>query len=541
MAEAFNAPAWLVDRHLNAGLGDRIAYRCLDSAITYSSLATETWRAARMLHLLGVGPGDRVLMLVLDEPAFPALYLGAMRVGAVAVPVSTMLRPHDVAVIAADANPLVVVASEPLEAHMRAAVAAAAGAGTAACVGVLVDSALWAPPLGTPDEDCRFDSSKTLLWSNFADSSEVLAAPTNDHTPGFWLYTSGTTGRPKAAVHTHGDIKGVADTYARSVLAIGPDDVCYSVAKLFFAFGLGNCLFFPLSVGASAVIDPRPPTPAIVADNAQRHRPSLFFAPPGFCAALVDSTVPADTFASVRATVTAGETLPAEVYRRFKERFGVEMLDGIGSTEALHIFISNHPGDVRPGSTGRVVDGYKVRLTDDHGDEIRSASAQGALWVWGPSVTNGYWARPETNKTTFLDAWCRTGDIYRRDEEGYYYFVGRNSDMIKAGGIWVSPAEVEAALIEHPGVLEAAVVGGRSAQGLEITVAFVVAAAGHKIDTATLITHCKQRLASFKRPREILVVDSLPKTATGKIQRFALRTRLEGEMPPAATNLAPSV
>ena len=545
MTEPFNAPAWLVDRHLNAGLGDRIAYRCLDSAITYSTLATETWRAARMLHELGVGPGDRVLMLVLDEPAFPALYLGAMRVGAVAVPVSTMLRPHDVAVIAADAIPRVVIASRPLEAHMRAAIAAAdaaaAGASTAAGVGVLVDTAFAAPPLGSPDDDTPRDGSGVLLWSNFIDSREVPSPPTDNRTPGFWLYTSGTTGQPKAAVHTHGDIKGVADTYARSVLAIDPDDVCYSVAKLFFAFGLGNCLFFPLSVGASAVIDPRPPTPAIVADNAQRHQPSLFFAPPGFCAALVDSAVSADTFASLRATVTAGETLPAEVYRRFKERFGVEMLDGIGSTEALHIFISNHPGDVRPGSTGRVVDGYKVRLTDDHGDEIRSASAQGALWVRGPSVTQGYWARPETNKATFLDAWCRTGDVYRRDEEGYYYFVGRNSDMIKAGGIWVSPAEVEAALIEHPGVLEVAVVGGRSAEGLEITVAFVVAAAGHQIDTAALITHCKQRLASFKRPREIFLVDSLPKTATGKIQRFALRTRLEGEVPPAATNLAPSL
>ena len=543
MGETFNAPAWLVDRHLNAGLGDRIAYRCSELAVTYSTLASETWRAARMLHELGVEPGDRVLMLVLDEPAFPALYLGAMRVGAVAVPVSTMLRPHDVAVIAADAIPRVVIASRPLEAHMRAALSAAdstAGTGSAACIGVLVDTELGAHPLGTAHDDSRHDMSGVLLWSNFADSREIPSTPTDYHTPGFWLYTSGTTGQPKGAVHTHGDIKGVTDTYARSVLAIGPDDVCYSVAKLFFAFGLGNCLFFPLSVGASAVIDPRPPTPAIVADMAVRHRPTLFFSPPGFCAALVDSAVPADTFASLRATVTAGETLPAEVYRRFKDRFGVEMLDGIGSTEALHIFISNHPGDVRPGSTGRVVDGYEVRLTDDQGDEIRTADARGALWVRGPSVTQGYWARPETNKTTFLDSWCRTGDVYRRDEEGYYFFVGRNSDMIKTGGIWVSPAEVEAALIEHPGVLEAAVVGGRSAEGLETTVAFVVAAAGHQIDTATLIAHCKQRLASFKRPREIFVVDSLPKTATGKIQRFALRTRLEGEMPPAATNLAPS-
>jgi acyl-coenzyme A synthetase/AMP-(fatty) acid ligase len=303
--------------------------------------------------------------------------------------------------------------------------------------------------------------------------------------------------------------------------------VCYSVPKLFFAFGLGNALFFPLSVGASAVIDPDPPTPARAGELLTRHRPSLFFAPPGFCAAMVDAELPEATLSPVRATITAGETLPAEVYRRFTGRFGTEMLDGIGSTEALHIFCSNHPGDVRPGWTGRPVAGYELRLLDDRGGEITGADTPGALWVRGDSVAVGYWQRPELTASTFVDGWLRTGDVYQRSADGYYRFVGRNTDMIKAGGIWVSPAEVEAVLLEHPDVLEAAVVGGRDATGLEVTVAFVVAGRGRTIDPVVLDTHCRARMAAFKRPREIHLVEDLPRTATGKIQRFALRARLD--------------
>jgi acyl-coenzyme A synthetase/AMP-(fatty) acid ligase len=242
---------------------------------------------------------------------------------------------------------------------------------------------------------------------------------------------------------------------------------------------------------------------------------------------LAHSDAAADTFSSVRATVTAGETLPAAVYRRFRDRFGVEMLDGIGSTEALHIFCSNHLGDVRPGSTGRVVEGYELKILDEHGAVIDEPEVPGNLWLRGASVSTGYWQRPEENESTFVDGWCRTGDVYWRDADGYYYFVGRNSDMIKAGGIWVSPAEVEAVLLEHPSVLEAAVIGGRTHDGLETTVAFVVSAAGASIDEEVLAAHCRDRMAAFKRPRELYVVDELPKTATGKIQRFALRDRLQ--------------
>ncbi|HEX4864003.1 MAG TPA: benzoate-CoA ligase family protein [Acidimicrobiales bacterium] len=515
----FNAANWLVDRHVSEGRGDRIAYRTAGSMLSYAGLQKETWRAAGMLQKLGVGAGDRVLMVVLDEPAFPALFLGALRVGVVPIPVSTMLRPEEVAVIAADSNARATVVSAPFSSYVES-VSATAPAMAAA---VVVDEG----DAGETEVSPVIGRVSVHTWSDFTGCEEVTTAATDGDTEGFWLYTSGTTGRPKGAVHRHGDIKAVADTYGHTVLGVGPDDICYSVAKLFFAFGLGNALFFPLSAGASAVIDPAPPTPARVAELAATHRPTLFFAPPGFCAAMADSGVDPDVLSSVRATITAGETLPGEVYRRFKARFGVEMLDGIGSTEVLHIFCSNHLGDVRSGSTGRVVEGYDLRIVDDDGRDIDTPDTPGALWVRGDSVTKGYWQRPEVNAETFVDGWCRTGDVYRRDADGYYYFVGRNSDMIKAGGIWVSPAEVEAVLVEHPSVLEAAVVGGRTEDGLETTVAFVVPAAGQTVDHDSLLAHCRDRMAAFKRPRQLHVMDALPKTATGKIKRFALRAWLE--------------
>jgi acyl-coenzyme A synthetase/AMP-(fatty) acid ligase len=283
--------------------------------------------------------------------------------------------------------------------------------------------------------------------SSFDDEREAAVAVTDATSVGFWLYTSGTTGRSKGAIHRHGDLKATCDTYASSVLAISPEDVCYSIAKLFFAYGLGNALTFPLSVGASAVLDPDPPTPTRAAVILDSMRPTLFFATPGFCAAMVDAAVSTDTLSSVRATVTAGEALPAEVHRRFTGRFGTEMLDGIGSTEALHIFCSNHPGAVRPGTTGQPVAGYELKILDDEGRPVTEPDVPGALWVRGHSLAAGYWERPESTAATFVDGWLCTGDVYRRSEDGYYSFVGRNSDMIKAGGIWVSPAEVENVLL----------------------------------------------------------------------------------------------
>jgi benzoate-CoA ligase len=519
----FNAAEWLVDRHVSDGRGDEVAFFCDDQQLTYAGLQRATSAAAAMLAAVGVEPGDRVLMVVRDEAAFPAVFLGGLRMGAVPVPVSTMLRASDVALLAADSEAVAVVVSDPYVGFLPDVVAAAGGGLRAAVVlgSVLGPGEL--PDLSVP----------VYQWATFdgRGSPEAPSAETDVNTPGFWLYTSGTTGQPKGAIHCHGDIRVVAETYGRTVLGISRDDVCYSVAKLFFAFGLGNSLLFPLSVGASAVIDPNPPTPARAAEIASRYRPTLFFAPPGFCAAMVDAGLPADVLGSVRYTVTAGEALPAEVMRRFTGRFGTEMLDGIGSTEALHIFCSNHPGDVQPGTSGRPVSGYELRLLDESGDEVVEADTPGYLWVKGDSVAAGYWRRPDVTAATFVDGWLRTGDVYLRSAEGYWRFYGRNSDMIKAGGIWVSPAEVESVLLEHEDVLEAAVVGGWDENGLEITVAFVVPRTGRTIDPAGLRAFCRDRMAAFKRPRQVHVIDSLPKTATGKIQRYALREQLRRVAP----------
>jgi benzoate-CoA ligase family protein len=333
-------------------------------------------------------------------------------------------------------------------------------------------------------------------------------------------------------MHRNASPQATAETYARSVLEIVPGDRCLSVAKLFFAYGLGNSLTFPLSVGASAVLNPRPPSPPGVLDLVRDEEPTLFFATPGFIAALLDADPPEGTFTSVRCTVSAGEALPADLQRRFQSRFGHPVLDGIGTTEALHIFLSNTKGDEQPGTSGKPVPGYHARLVDDAGDEVTEPDTPGYLEVRGPSLATGYWCRDAATRAAFRGPWLVTGDVYRRSADGYWTFLGRNNDMIKAGGIWVSPAEVEGVLVEHPDVLEAAVVGGRDTNGLEITVAFLVPRSEHTIDTAAIDAHCRDRMAAFKRPRRIEIVDELPKTATGKIRRFALRDRLATEPSP---------
>jgi benzoate-CoA ligase family protein len=294
------------------------------------------------------------------------------------------------------------------------------------------------------------------------------------------------------------------------------------VAKLFFAYGLGNSLTFPLSLGACAILDPARPTPQGVAAAVRERRPTLFFAVPTFYAAVLAADLPRDTFASVRLAVSAGEPLPAGIFDRFRQRFGVDILDGLGTTEALHIFISNRPGDIRPGTTGFVVPGYQVRLVNDEGAPVPPGEA-GHLLVSGESVATGYWCRTEVTRRTFQGEWLRTGDVYSCSEDGVFSYAGRSDDMIKAGGIWVSPAEVEATLVQHPDVLEAAVVGRRTPDGLHEPAAYVVRMPGRGPSPEELVEFCRERLAAFKRPRQVVFLDDLPKTATGKIQRYKLR------------------
>jgi benzoate-CoA ligase len=352
-------------------------------------------------------------------------------------------------------------------------------------------------------------------------------APTGADDQAFWLYSSGTTGKPKGVMHLHRSPQATFETYAHQVLDVGEQDRFLSVAKLFFAYGLGNSLTFPFAVGATAILNPDPPSPAAVLELIAQEQPTLFFSSPGFCAALLDVDAPVDTFASIRATVTAGESLPATIQTRFAELTGSPVLDGIGSTELLHIFISNTLTQQRAGSSGWLVPGYEAELRDDNNQVVTEPDSPGYLHVRGPSASVGYHQRPEVTAATFGDGWVRTGDVYLRAADDCWTFLGRNNDMIKAGGIWVSPAEVESVLIEHPTVREAAVVGTRNEQGLEEAVAFVIAAAGADISTEQLEVHCRERMAAFKRPRQLHVVDDFPRTATGKIKRFELRQALD--------------
>ena len=522
-ALSYNAAVWLVDRQVADGNGARTAFRFRGESITYAHVLDDVLRIQRAIQELGLDAGDRVAMVALDEPGFVSWFLGSLRAGLVPVPLSTMLKAADIVAIVADAGARVVVVSEPFVAHLAAI---AQGAPTVTDAIVLADSL----PAAAPDADTygaiRMHADGTLGRSG---TNVPDPAPTTASSLAFWLYSSGTTGTPKGVMHRHRSLQATAETYASSVLGFRSDDRVLSVAKLFFAFGLGNSLTFPLSAGANAVLNPDPPTPAAIAQLLETERPTLFFSSPGFIAALLDAGIAPEVFSSVRLTATAGEALPADLARRFAERYGHPVLDGLGTSEALHIFLSNRIDAQRDGTSGRPVEGYEIELRDDAGAVVTEPEQPGFLHVRGPSIADGYWGRPEATTDAFRDGWLRTGDVYVCSDDGFYRFLGRNNDMIKAGGIWVSPAEVESVLIEHPDVLEAAVVGARNAEGLETTVAFVVPRAGHTIDDSSIEAHCRERMATFKRPRRLVVVDALPKTATGKVQRFALRRSLESD------------
>lgn len=518
----FNATDYLLDRHLRAGAGDRPAVVCGQDTLTYQDLAGRTHRVAAGLRAVGVRPEERVMLCMADGVELLSGILAAMYLGAVPVPVSTMVTGAELAVVLADSRARVLCASVEFLDAVRFAVAAAPEVEH-----VVIDTAIDAAIDGPAD----VVGATVHPWAELISAGELTTPyPTWADSPALWLYTSGTTGKPKGAMHRHGSVRSVAELYGRGVLGVTEGDRCLSVAKLFFAYGLGNSAFFPLAAGATTVLDRARPTPASIAALAARTRPTLFFGVPTFYSALLNSTVPDDSFSSVRQGISAGEPLPPVLYSRFRDRFGVEVLDGLGSTEALHIFLSNRPGQVRPGSSGVPVTGYRVELRDEGGTPIDTPGHPGDLYLGGPSVATGYWCRTDTTRQVFQGEWLRTGDTYVRNDDGTYTCLGRSDDMLKAGGIWVSPAEVEDRLLEHPDVAEVAVVAVQDADGLDKPIACVVAVPGRSVDTKALISWCREGLAAYKRPRAVVVLPDLPRTATGKIRRNVLRDQVAGEL-----------
>ena len=502
MSMNYNAAVDLVERNL-ATRGAKLAYIDDTESMTYAQLAERVDRAANALLSLGIKREQRIAIAMHDTCDWPALFLGAIKAGIVPVALNTLLTQPDYEYQLRDSRSRAVFVSAPLaEIFQRA---------RANC----------------PDlEHLVLQGELRKLLASSAPKAQ--AAPTQRDDMCFWLYSSGSTGAPKGTVHLHSHLVATADLYARPVLGIRESDVVFSAAKLFFAYGLGNALTFPLSVGATTVLMAERPTPDAVFKRLVEKRPSIFYGVPTLYAALLaHPNFPERAKLGLRVCTSAGEALPANLGSSWTERTGTEILDGIGSTEMLHIFISNRPGEVRYGTTGKPVPGYEVRLIDDNGNVITKPGELGELQIGGPTSAIMYWNQREKTKNTFQGPWTRSGDKYSFDKDGYYTYGGRSDDMLKVSGIYVSPVEVEAALVTHEAVLEAAVVGAQDESQLVKPKAFVVLKPGRKADdklTAALQQHVKQKLAPYKYPRWIEFIPELPKTATGKIQRFKLRT-----------------
>ncbi|MEX0922666.1 MAG: benzoate-CoA ligase family protein [Rhodovibrionaceae bacterium] len=509
----YNAACDLIGRNLDAGRGGKEAVRDETGSTSYAELGDRIDRFAAALIRLGVRQEERVLLCLLDTVDFPTAFLGAIKAGVVAVPVNSLLTAEDYRFMLRDSRARVLVVSAALLAKLEPVLADCPD-----LEHVIVSNG----EAGGGEPGTHQDFAQLLE----AETPGFQAAETKADEICFWLYTSGTTGKPKGSVHLHASMIQTAELYAQPILGIREDDVVYSAAKLFFAYGLGNGLTFPFSVGATAVLFSGRPTPDAVWDLLKREQPTIFYGVPTlFGILLADENKPAREELALRICTSAGEALPAELGKRWKAQTGVDILDGIGSTEMLHIFISNQPGDIRYGTTGKAVPGYEIRLIGDDGREVPQGEL-GELQIKGPSSAIMYWNQREKSRDTFQGWWTRSGDKYQQDADGYYVYCGRTDDMLKVGGIYVSPFEVEGALITHEAVLEAAVVGQADEEGLTKPKAFVVLKSGFAAADSLaedLKSHVRSQLAPFKYPRWVEFVEELPKTATGKIQRFKLR------------------
>jgi benzoate-CoA ligase len=519
--EAFNFAGHLLS--INSGRASKTAFVDDFGALTYGELDDRARRFAAALKDRGVRREERVLILMQDGTDWPVAFLGTMLAGAVPVAVNTLLTADDLAYM--------------LE-HSRAQAAMVSGALKPALKGALAkaDHEVHAVIVSRPAQPLE---EGEIEFGDFVARAAPLAKPARTHAddPAFWLYSSGSTGRPKGTVHSHANPYWTTELYGKAVLGLQESDVCFSAAKLFFAYGLGNALTFPLAAGATALLMAERPTPEAVfrrlLGGVGGVMPTVFYsAPTGFAGMLASKLLPKREEVGLRLASSAGEALPAEIGERFKRHFGVDIVDGIGSTEMLHIFLSNRPETVRYGSTGWPVPGYEIELRGEDGRAVADGDP-GDLYISGPSAALMYWGNRLKTRETFEGSWVRSGDKYIRNADGSFTYAGRSDDMLKVGGVWVSPFEVEATLVQHPSVLEAAVIGAPDADGLVKTKAFVVLKDGGSADEAELQRFVKDRLAPYKYPRSIEFIAELPKTATGKIQRFRLREREAGARPPS--------
>ncbi len=519
----YNAAADFVDANVARGNGQKVAFKEKDRALTYGELQEASCRFGRGLEKLGLRPESRIVLLHLDTIEFPMAFWGAIRAGIIPIPLNTLLTPEQYAYIIEDCRAETILISPQL---------------VNSILPILdrLTRLKFAIVSGGGNETPRLGKLKVHRFGDVVagGTPEVWHAPTISDEVAFWLYSSGSTGEPKGTRHIQSSLMATAKLFGQNVLGITPDDVVFSAAKLFFAYGLGNSMSFPMSVGATAILLPERPTPDSVLDVIKREQPTIFYGVPTLFSALLahKDLGPGAGSKRLRLCTSAGEALPANIGERWREITGVDILDGIGSTEMLHIFVSNRPGDIRYGTSGKPVPGYGAKIVGEDGRECGDDEV-GELVVRGHSSADGYWNQRAKSRRTFVGEWTYTGDKYIRDKEGYYQYCGRTDDMFKVSGIWVSPFEVEAALVSHEAVLEAAVIGKEDSDGLIKPKAYVVLKQGFSVDAKlleALRAHVKEKAGAWKYPRWIDVRVELPKTATGKIQRFKLRDEDAGKV-----------
>ncbi len=493
----------------NANRPDKVALIDDIGRVSYGQLADQVRRFASGLKALGLKREERVLLLMQDSSDWVVAFLGALYAGVVPVAVNTLLTAEDYAYMLANSRAQAALVSGALLPTFEAALGQCRHE---------VHSVVVSRPQAT------LIQGQTDMATLIAAHTPGAPAPTLADEPAFWLYSSGSTGKPKGTVHSQGNLYWTAELYGKPVLGLRESDTVFSAAKLFFAYGLGNALTFPLSVGATVVLMAERPTPQATFKRMVDHQPTIFYgAPTGYGGMLASPDLPAKNQVALRLCSSAGEALPRDIGERWTAQFGCEIIDGIGSTEMLHVFLSNRPGDVRYGTTGKPVEGYEVELRNEDGSVVTGHDQISDLYIKGPSAALMYWNNREKSRDTFRGEWTKSGDKYTRDIDGYYTYAGRNDDMLKVSGIYVSPFEVEATLVQHPAILEAAVIGKEDSDGLTKTKAFIVLKAGQSLTEAEVKAFVKERLAPYKYPRFIEFVAELPKTATGKIQRFRLR------------------